>query len=111
MSGQQRGERLSGQRGGVRVAEQGGEGEVGVDEDAVESGGEHGSGQSVQQYQRRQLVEVSVQGARRGLVASFGDAPLHVHELVVAVAVSSYGVVERGGAPGGLVDSVLSKIR
>lgn len=89
MSGQQRGERLFGQRGGAGVAEHGGEGGVGVDENAVESGGEHGCGQSVQQYQRRQLVEVSVRGARRGLAASFGDALLHVHELVVAVAVGS----------------------
>src|SRR5271166_5403706 len=110
ISGQQRGERLFGQRGGAGVAEQGGEGGVGVDEDAVESGGEHGCRQSVQQCQRRQLVEVSVRGARRGLAASFGAALLHVHELVVAVAVG-FGVVERGGVPGGLVGSVLSKIR
>ena len=41
--------RLFGQRGGVGVAEHGGEGGVGVDEDAVESGGERGCGQSVQQ--------------------------------------------------------------
>lgn len=84
------------------MAEHSGEGGVGVGQDAVESGGENGCGQSVQQYQCGQLVEVSVWRARQGLATSFAGARVYVHESVVANAVS-FGAAGRGGAPGGLV--------
>jgi hypothetical protein len=81
------------------VAEHPGEGGVGVDQDAIESDRQRGCGQSVQQDQRGQRVQVSGRGARRGSAASVGAALLHVHDLVGAVAVG-FGVVQRGGAPG-----------
>src|ERR1700744_3606936 len=111
MSGQERGKSFSGQRDGVAaVAEHGGESGVGVDDDAVESGGEHGYRQSVQQNQRGQRIQVFVRGARRRSAASFGAGLLRVHEVVGAVGVG-FGAGGRGGVPGGRVGSGFSKIR
>jgi hypothetical protein len=75
---QQRGKAVSDQRDVGSVAEHRAESGIVVDDDAVESDGEHGYRQSVQQYRRRKFAEILVRAARRGVTAPFGGTHLSV---------------------------------